>query len=70
MLDKGDENWEKCIGQFKLALNGIMKPLRLYGQDTYVDSATKEIESLAIQLHHRLGGIDEPFHVNHDRLHH
>jgi len=64
-----DEHWDKAVGQFGIALNGIMKPLRLYGQNDYVDTATKEIVSLAIQLHHRLEGVDEPFHVNHDKLH-
>ena len=65
-----DLEWEKAVGQFRLTLNGIMKPLRLYGQGDYVDSAIEEIVSLAIQLYQRLEGVDEPFIVNHDRLRH
>ena len=64
-----DEEWDKAIGQFNLALNQVLQPLCLYGQGDYVASAKKEIESLAIQLHHRLCGLDEPFHVNGDKLH-
>ena len=61
-------DFDKAIGQLRLTLNGIMKPLRLYGQGHYVDSASEEIISLAIQLHHKLSGIDEPYHVNTENL--
>lgn len=64
-----DEEFDKAIGQFRLMLNGIMNPLRLYGQGYYVDTASEEILSLAVQLHQRLSGIDEPYHVNSDKLH-
>lgn len=64
-----DENWDKAVGQFRLTLNTIMKPLRLYGQNHYVDTVTEEIISLALQLHHRLLGVDEPYHINEDKLH-
>ena len=64
-----DEDFSKAIGQFKLALNTILNPLRLYGQGSYVDSATEEIVSLALQLHNRLEGIDEPYIINHNKLH-
>jgi hypothetical protein len=68
MLDE-DTEFDKAVGQFRLALNIIMGPLRLYGQNHYVDSATEEIVSLAVQLHNRLLGVDEPYHVNHEKLH-
>ena len=64
-----EEQWEKAIGQFGLALNEILKPLRLYGQGLYVDTAKEEIVSLAIQLHLKLYGVDMPYQVNHDKLH-
>jgi len=65
-----DDDWDKAIGQFRMALNTqIMTPLRLYGQDSYVDRALEEIINLSIQLHYRLEGVDEPYHVNTDRLH-
>jgi len=64
-----DTDWSKAIGQFRLALNGIMNPLRMYGQGFYVDSASEEIVSLALQLHNRLEGVDEPYFVNYEKLH-
>lgn len=65
-----DEEFDKIVGQFKHTLNTkIMTPLRQYGQGAYVDTALEEITSLAIQLHQKLSGIDEPYHVNHEKLH-
>ncbi len=58
--------FDKAVGQLRLALGKVLKPLRLYGQDHYVDMATSEIVSLAIQLHWKLSGLDVPYHVNDD----
>ena len=69
MVTEEEEAWEKCVGQLKLNLNVILAPLRMYGQGHYVDSAREEIVSLAIQLHHKLLGLEEPFHINGDKLH-
>ena len=67
---KEEEYWDKAVGQFRLSLNSIMKPLRLYGQGQYVDSAIEELVSLALQLNTKLSGIDEePYRINHDKLH-
>ena len=69
MPDEEELEWDKCVGQFRLNLNRIMKPLRLYGQKDYVDTATDELVSLAIQLHLKLYGVDMPYHLNEDKLH-
>ncbi len=67
---KDDElEFDKVVGQFRLALNGVLHPLRMYGQAQYVDTASEEIISLAIQLHWKLSGLDIPYHINHDKLH-
>lgn len=58
-----EEHYQKVLGQFRLTMNGLMAPLRLYGQAQYVDSVTKEIEKLAWQLHWKLEGIDIPYEV-------
>ena len=64
-----EQEYGKAIGQFRMALNTqVLKPLRKYGQGHYVDMALEEIVSLAIQLHHRLSGVDEPFMINSDKL--
>ena len=64
-----EEDWDKIIGQFRLHLHSVLRPLRMYGQEHYVASVTEEIVSLAIQLHQKLEGIDEPFRVNNEKLH-
>lgn len=64
-----EEQWDKIFGQYRLTLNGIMNPLRKYGQGIYVDEAIAELVNLSIQLHHRLSGVEEPFYVNKDKLH-
>jgi len=71
--DTGDyeygEAWDKAVGQFRLMLNQILNPLRMYGQGVYVDSATPEIVHLAIQLHLKLEGLDFPYEIDESRLH-
>jgi hypothetical protein len=62
--DLDEEEFNKILGQFRLQLNGIMWPLRLYGQGPYVDSAMIELENLALQLHMKLSGIDIPYIVD------
>lgn len=66
MVENDDVDFDKATGQLGLALNKVLKPLRMYGQDIYVDMATREIESLAIQLHWKLSGLDIPYHINDD----
>jgi len=66
--DKEEQEFDKCVGQLRLSLNTILNPLRKYGQQDYVDSATEEIVSLAIQLYLKLEGIDMPYNINHEKL--
>ncbi len=68
--EQEDLEWNKAVGLFRMAINQILEPLKLYGQNLYVESASEEIVSLALQLHHKLEGIDEPYHINFDKLHH
>lgn len=56
-----DEEWDKSIGQYRLKLNGLMKPLRRYGQGDYVDQTIDELIHMGILLHYRLSGEDIPF---------
>ncbi len=63
-VDLKDEEFDKIMGQYRLKLNQLLSPLRLYGQDNYVDLATQELESLGVQLHMKLSGVDMPYEVN------
>lgn len=67
--DITEEQFEKATGQLRLALNKVMKPLRLYGQNHYVDTVTEEIISLAVQYYQRLSGVDLPYIINDEKLH-
>jgi len=50
----------KCIGQFKLQLNGVMSPFNLHGMDIHIAPAIKKITILALALHERLNDNDVP----------
>ena len=58
-----EEHISKALGQFRLALNSIMRPLRRYGQEIYVDGVSEEICNLAWQLHWKLEGVDMPYEL-------
>ncbi len=60
-MEEHDEQYEKAIGQYRLALNGLTAPLRRYGQQDYVDQMKEELVQLAIRLHYRLCLEDVPF---------
>ena len=59
-----EEHISKALGQFRLALNAVLRPLRLYGQAPYVDSVSEEICKLAWQLHWKLEGVDMPYELS------
>jgi len=67
--DEEELEWDKHVTQFRMAVGVVLHPLRLYGQQDYVDNCLLEIVSLAIQLNHKLAGVDEPYHINSDKLH-
>lgn len=58
MID--DEELDKDLGQFRLQLNGILGVYALYGMDVYTPQVKEEIVKVAVQLHHRLSGLDVP----------
>ncbi len=60
MTELNDEDIAKAIGQFALALNPLLEPLRRYGQGVYVDLLAPELINWAWQLHWRLEGVDIP----------
>ncbi len=62
----GDIDEDKAIGQFRLQLGGLLFPLRKYGQAVYVDGVMPEIINLAIQLHLRLSGEENPICARED----
>ncbi len=65
MTEIEDEEYiQKTLTQFRFGLNRLLKPLRLYGQDIYVDGITDELVSLAWQMHWKLCGVDMPYEIS------
>ncbi len=60
------EEYSKALGQFRLQLNGALKPLRCYGLDVYVDGATEEVIHLVEQFAMRVRGRDIPIQMRGD----
>jgi hypothetical protein len=61
-----DEEYSKAIGQFRLQLNGVFTPFHAYGMEVYVPGAAESVLKLAIQLHHRLSGLEVPISLDAD----
>ena len=59
-----DEDYDKALGQYRMKLNGLLYPLRIYGQGHYVDSVIEELVTLGVQLHLKLSGVDIPYEIN------
>jgi len=63
--DLDDSEFDKIVGQYRLALNDLMRTLYIYGLNIYVDGMKESLVSLAIQMHLRLSGVDIPYEVEH-----
>ena len=61
-----DQDFDKAVGQFRLQLNGVFAPFRMYGLDVYIPGAQEATLKLAMQLHHRLSGLDVPISIDAD----
>ena len=61
-----DELYGKALFQFRGAVLEALNPLRKYGQQDYVVEVVPVLEKLAVQLHHRLSGLDVPIGVDYD----
>lgn len=59
-----EEEISKALGQFQLTLNGVLSPLKKYGQEDFVIMANNEIVNLAWQLHQKLNGVDIPLELS------
>ena len=62
-----NEKEAKAVGQFRLALNEVLQPFRLYGLQWDIPEAQEQIVKLSLQLHERLNGRDIPIQVSKGR---
>ena len=63
-IDQEEQEFDKAVGQYRLRLHKLLKPLELYGQKHYVDAIKEELISLTIQFYHKMSGLDFPYHLN------
>ncbi len=63
-----EDEYAKAKGQFRLQLNGVFEPFRMYGQDIYIRGAIEEIvhltEDFAIRVR---GDKDKPISLDYIR---
>uniref|UniRef100_A0A6M3LFP7 Uncharacterized protein n=1 Tax=viral metagenome TaxID=1070528 RepID=A0A6M3LFP7_9ZZZZ len=62
-----DNEYKKAVGQLRLQLGALLKPLRLYGQDIAVDGIIPEIIKLAEDFSLRCRGVDKPISIEYVR---
>lgn len=54
-----DEDYQKAVGQLSMQVAGALRPLRMYGQVVYCDSAVGEIIKLCEDFGLRVRGVDK-----------
>ncbi len=58
-----DLEYHQAIHHYRQAVNELLIPLKVYGQEPYCREAVEKLVSLGMQLHEKLLGLrDEPFH--------
>jgi hypothetical protein len=59
-----EEDYDKAIGQLRMALGGIMSPLDKYGNKEYVTMAIEAIIKLAEIFGQKVRGKDKPYIID------
>lgn len=59
-----EEEYAKAIGQFRLQLNGVFSPFRLYGLQDYIPGAIEEVVRLTEDFGLRVRGVDKPIDLD------
>jgi hypothetical protein len=60
-MDKLEQpEYDKAVGQFRLQLNGVMKPFNMYGFQELVPGAIEQITALTELFGERIRGKDVP----------
>ena len=63
-----DETYAKAVGQFKLAVGGVLSVFSMYGMDVYIRGAQEEIVRLAEDFGQRIrGDLDKPISLDYVR---
>lgn len=62
-----DEQYRKLEGIFKLQLNKVMEPFRMYGLGDHIPGAIDEIVKLTVDFSLVLRGKDKPVSIDYVR---
>ena len=63
-----DESYAIAIGQFKMAVGGVLKVFDMYGMGVYIRAAQEEIVRLAEDFGQRIrGDLDKPISLEYVR---
>ena len=62
-----DNEYGKLKGIFRLQLNEVMSPFKMYGQDIYIAGAIDEIVKLAEYWCMSVRGIEKPISIKYVR---
>ena len=58
-----DDDYNKAVGQFRLAVGAVLSVFCMYGMDIYIRGAQEEIVQLAEDFGQRVRGIDKPISI-------
>ncbi len=62
-----DDKYQKLLGVFRLQLNGVMMPFRIYGLDAHIPGAIDEIVALSELWCMAVRGMDKPISLDYVR---
>jgi len=63
-----DESYEKAVGQFRMAVGGVLRVFDMYGMGVYIGAAQEEIVRLAEDFGQRIrGDLDKPISIDYVR---
>lgn len=63
-----DESYGKAVGQFKMAVGGVLSVFNMYGMSVYIGAAQEEIVRLAEDFGQRVrGNLDKPISLEYIR---
>jgi len=62
-----EADYQKAVGQLKLAVGAVLSTFNMYGMDIYVKGAQAEIIQLAEDWGQRIRGIDKPISLEYIR---
>ena len=66
-----DESYAAAIGQFRMAVGGVLKVFDMYGMGVYIGNAQEELVRLAEDFGQRIrGDLDKPISLDYVRRKH